>query len=608
MTLEHLFKRSWLIFVALLFFGLGQVLILSDLQLIIGLLSSLGSLILLYWCLAQPQQPGSWAKVLAISLLLPVYVGGAYLSSASANINNLITMAFFLVGMLLVFALFPPFKAPQPLTTITRSDSRSVTALTVLFSVAWVGLLMGLTIVLAKRYLVQYDPMTITHFFFPLRQEGTLNNYLGSLPFTQWARLWWVALYLTVFLVWHSWVLRRGDSMKDWKIIVGIYILANAGSLVMAVLSTDGLAVLGLQVKSLFFHYYTVAKTYATWPELWKMMGTYANQEIYQWVSFPSTHPPLSVVLVWLLIKLTGDSPTLIALVIGLAAWSAIIPMYWIGRELYHRRVGYVMAALYAVLPNVLLFAYASLDTVYAACLAWATALVILGTHRRAYHWMIWAGLMLVLTLSLCYVVPLYVPVLFMLAIMGLRRQRTVLGWTKEALLKALLLIAAVLLPLGLLMALTHGGYDYLKMFNYTMHYAHVKGSELRPWVIWSWLAPAAYFIHAGAVITALFILRLIQVWRGEHNHDYWPWIALVTMAVPFLTATSRGETDRQFMVLNPLVVGTAAMVFWTAGKQRLGQVMQSSKRVIASYPLLLALVLSFINAVVIEILTIDHW
>lgn len=607
-TMMHIIKRSWLFLLTALVLGVGQFLIFQG-QLIFGLLSSICGVMLLYWLLAQPKEPTNWMKVISITLLMIIYISGAYLSSASARINNLMTIGFFLVGLLLVFSFFPPFKKPDSLTKCSDDDAgTTLSSRNLLINVSWVAVVMVAIIYLSKKYLVQYDAMTINHFFFPLREVGTLNNYITSLPFKEWSRLWLPAVYLVGLFWWHRRVTVHGERMKDWQIIGGVFLAANIGSLILASLSSDGLYVLPQQVKSLFFHYYTVAREYATFTDVWNVMSTYATKEMNQWVSFPSTHPPLGVVITWLLIKITGDSPTLIALIMGMAAWSAVIPMYFIGRELYHRQMGYTMAALYAVLPNILLFSYTSFDAVYAACMAWIIALMIIGTRRKEYYWMVIAGLAVFLAVSLCYVVPLYVPAMFMFAIMGLRKKRDWKSWTKEAVIKGFLFILAIAVPFWLFSVLTHHGYDYLEMFNHTMHYAHVKGTELRPWFIWSWLAPSAYFIHAGVIVTTLFILRFTKLLRGQHPHDYFPWIALVTIVVPFLTATSRGETDRQFMVLNPLVVGTAAMIFWKCQHAIYEHRGPKPWGVVNSWALILAMALSYINAVVIQIITIDHW
>jgi hypothetical protein len=123
------------------------------------------------------------------------------------------------------------------------------------------------------------------------------------------------------------------------------------------------------------------------------------------------------------------------------------------------------------------------------------------------------------------------------------------------------------------------------------------------------------YFIHIGAVVTALYLVRWREIFRGDWRNDVLPWAGLVTLMVPFVLGAGRQETEREYMLFNVFIVGTAALALWKGkGLFRYMQRASDTSGVVEEmgqgwrgmfYAVLAG---SYLNAMVIEMLVVDHW
>jgi len=210
-----------------------------------------------------------------------------------------------------------------------------------------------------------------------------------------------------------------------------------------------------------------------------------------------------------------------------------------------------------------------------------------------------------------------FLPGLFALAVIALRDRRLgPLGsepWLREAAtLTGCFVLAPALLYLGLQLLL-QGRFDYALMIQ------HANGIfsdtiRTRPWFIWFWLSPVQYFIHVGAAVTTLFFIRWGEILRGDWRNDALPWAGLITMALVFLNATVHNEADRLYIVYTPFVVWTAALALWReatplrylSSADGQGKIPETGGGFSAAFGLITAL--SYINAVVIQLLVVDYW
>lgn len=611
-------KSGWLAAIGLAagFFLLGQAYLISAGNVILGLYSSMTALIVLYWLGHKSRPAIPLLNVLVIALALYIYHRVAYQSSVDWDMA---TGSVFpvLVGLLLVFTLHSPFR-PAAGNDRLPGEETDRQRLRLLFIWILVIAAVVLTIVpLAKQYLAPFDYSNVINFFFVLRKDGILGD-IPSAPFKAWGRLWVPAMYLVVLLASYRLILYRQATLGIWKSLLLIYLLGNVGGVIIATLSSNGLEGLALQVKSIHFNFYNTAKFYETFGEVWGMLGTFATHEIHRFHSFAMSHPPLHIVLNWVLIHVTGDSRLLIALCLGALAWTGVFPMFLIGRELFNREFGYYLAGLYATLPATLIINHVALDALIACLFAWALAFTLIGSRREGHGFMFLAGLAVGVFALVHYITPIILPPLFVVAVIGLRNQgkweQGAWAWWKAALLKTALFLVGVGLPMLAVEIATQWKFDYPTMMQYIVFVAHKDNIPLHPWFVGSWLTWVNYFIYVGVGVTALFVLRWREILRGDWKNDIIPWVGITTMIVPFIMAVARQESERAFLLFNVFVVTIAALALWQ-GKRSLRYMLPPAER--AAVPemgggwrpvFLFILALSFVNAVIIQMLAVDHF
>ncbi len=616
---KYLDKTGWLICIGLVacFFLLGQWYILRENALILGIYSTFTALIVFYFLKGRPKRAVPLFKALVMAAALIIYNWVLNWTSANWCLSQAyIKYLPVLAGMLLVFAVHSPLIAHNRERLVDEISSRQ-RLLGMGFWMLVVLTIMIMVVILAKKYLAPYDFSNVINFFFVLRKHGILGD-ISSVIFKTWGRLWLPGLYLIALLAAYRTILYKQERLGIWKSLLIIYVLGNIGGITIVYLSSHGLPGLSLQVKSVYYHFYTVAKEYATFKEVWQMLETFATQEIYRYYSFPMSHPPLYIIWNWILIQITGDSRILIAIILGAAAWTTIVPMFLIGRELYNREFGYYMAGLYAVLPNTLIINHIALDGLITCFFAWAVALVAIGSRKEGHGFMFLGGLAAAGFALTHYSMQIILPVLFVVAVIGLRRmgkpEQGCLAWGKAAIFKTFFFLSGIALPFLIIEMTTHWKFDYLAMQSYVVNAAYQGSIPLHPWFVGSWLAWVNYFIFVGVGVTALFIVRWLEILKGDWRNDALPWAGIITMLVPFVLAIARQETERAYMIFNIIVVATAALALWKDKRPLRYMINPTRANMVPEMgggwrPVFLwILALSYINSVIIEMLTVDHF
>jgi hypothetical protein len=610
---------GWVLLVGLAvgFFLIGQWLIVKQINIIIGFLYILTGVILCFWLFEKEKTARlvSMGKAVLLGGVVVFYSWASYKSSRGWDASWM-TYALALAGGLMAFTVHNPWvRSSQPDRRPVLEDEHKRWVQLGKWGLAVLFIFVA-AIIASKRYLAMYDFTGCINWFFVLRIHGVLGD-IASGPFTEWGRLWFPLAYLAVLAASYAYILKHQETLRPWKALLYLFVLGNIGGLAIAYLSTEGLGILDAQVRSIHYNFYSVAKTYTHFGDLWQMLGTFATVEIRRFVSFPHTHPPFGIVLNWVLIQLTGGNETLIALGLGALAWTGIFPMFILGRELYNREMGYYMAGLYSVMPSTLIINHIAMDAFSASLAAWTVAAVAIGCRRKNHAWMFWAGLAWAGVASINYTALLLLPALLVMAVILIRDQgwwqAGVLAWLQASLLKMIWFVTGIGLPWGIVLLTTHGRFDYWAMFHYLMS-ATKQDAAYHPWFIGVWQSWIGYFIHVGLPVTVLFALRWREILHGDWRHDVFPWIGMVIIMIPFCLATARQETEREFMIFNVFVIGTAALALWQ-GRNTFRSLQPSpGGAVIAESSggwrtaFFVALVVSFVNAMVIEMLVVDHW
>ncbi|NTV51500.1 MAG: glycosyltransferase family 39 protein [Candidatus Firestonebacteria bacterium] len=608
-------KAGWLLVLALglAFFFSGQWYLLEQGKILQGFYNLFACLLVVYWISWRRNFSIALQNALAVGLALVVYLWTTDWASTTYGVNSNIKLLPILAGLAMVFTLHSPVK-PNPGERTGADVTYSRRTLRIFSWMLIIATIMILTVILAKTYLVPFDSTNVINFFFVLRSHGILGD-IQSLPFSAWWRLWFPLLTLAGMLTAFWFILYRQERLGVWKSLLLIYLLGNVAGISIEYLATSGLEQLALEVKSIHYNFYNVAKTYKTFSDIWLMLETFATREIFQFHSFAMSHPPLNLILNWIWIHLTGDNPALIALIIGALAWTGIFPMFLLGRELYNRELGFYMAGLYAVLPNTLIINMVALDGLVTSFTAWTFAFMLMGSRRRGHGYMFLSGLGLAGFALTHYSSPILLPALFITAIMGLRSQELKLGaWLGSAFSKLFFFILGAGLPFLLLEMTTHWKFDYPAMMHYVVFQVYGNSIALHPWFVGSWLTWVNYFIFLSVPITTLFVLRWLDIIRGDWKNDFFPWAGLTTMVVPFVLGMARQETERAYMLFNVFVVATAVLMLWK-GEQPLRYMLRASDaRRIEEMgggwrPMFfVVMALAFINAMIIEMLVVDHF
>jgi hypothetical protein len=608
-------RTGWLLVLVLglSFFMAGQWLLFDQGKILQGFYNLFAALLLTYWISWRRNFSVALQNALAVGLALVVYLWTLDWASTTYGVNSNIKLLPILAGLAMVFTLHLPWK-PHPEERLGTETTPSRRALRIFSWMLVIASLMAAVVVLAKTYLVVYDPTNVINFFFVLRTDGVLGD-IQTAAFTAWWRLWFPLLTLGGMLTAFWFILYRQERLGVWKSLLLIYLLGNLAGVSIEYLATSGLGQLSTEVTSIHYNFYNVAKGYKTFREVWHLLQTFSTQEIFRFFSFPMSHPPLNIVFNWIWIHLTGDHPALIALIIGALAWTGVFPMFLIGRELYNREFGFYMAGLYAVLPNTLTMNMVTLDGLIAGLTAWTFAFMLMGARRRGHGYVFLSGLALAGFALTHYSSPILLPALFMAAIMGLRQQGLKLfPWFRAAFAKLLVFAAGAALPFLLLEMATHWKFDYLAMMSYVVFHAYENNIALHPWFVGSWLTWVNYFIFVGVPVTALFVVRWLDIIRGDWKNDFFPWAGLTTMVIPFILGIARQECERAYMLFNVFVVATAVLALWQGTQplrymRRPGDAAAVEEMGGGWRPMFFAVMaLAFLNAMIIEMLVVDHF
>jgi hypothetical protein len=608
-------KAGWLLVLALGLglFCLGQWYLFDQGKILQGFYSLFTCLLITYWISWRRDFSIALQNAVAVAVALVVYLWTLDWASTTYGVNSNIKVLPILAGLAMVFTLHSPFK-PAPEENLGTPTTYSRRALRIFAWILVVASIMAAVVVMAKKYLVAYDSTNVVNFFFVLRTDGVLGD-IQTLAFTAWWRLWFPLLTLGGMLTAFWFILYRQERLGVWKSLLLIYVLGNLAGISIEYLATSGLGQLAAEVKTIHYNFYNVAKGYKTFHDVWHMLETFASREIFQFNSFPMSHPPLNIVLNWIWIHLTGDNPALIAIIIGALAWTGVFPMFLIGRELYNREFGFYMAGLYSVLPNTLIINMVSLDGLITSFTAWTFAFMLMGSRRKGHGYVFLSGVALAGFALTHYSSPILLPALFITAIMGLRSQgKSLFPWLGAAVSKLVVFAAGAGLPFLLLEMATHWKFDYLAMMHYVVFQAYGNNIALHPWFVGSWLTWVNYFIFISAPITALFVVRWLDIIRGDWKNDFFPWAGLTTMVVPFILGIARQECERAYMLFNIFVVATAVLVLWQ-GTQPLRYMRRPGENAAVEEmgggwrPMFfVVMALAFVNAMVIEMLVVDHF
>lgn len=408
-------------------------------------------------------------------------------------------------------------------------------------------------------------------------------------PLTTYGRLWLPIIIFIGFLLISMYFLRINSVLHNKKknemfvlsILVFMAFLIEMG---VFYLSRGGFLKLASKIRCpAATSYYTVAHGVT---DIITFLGNYVSLM----PTFPlhaTTNPPGPIIFCWLIDKIPHFSGETVATVIGLllplTGCFTIFPLYYLGKEVYGRKVGLYASIMYAVIPSMVLFT-PEFDQMYTLFAVSVLYFFYIGLQRQRMAYAFVSGLVcsVGLFMSFCHLVLLFMIGLlafllyinnkkimiethppFKLAIKFVKRSEKDLSFM--FVIKSLFSFIAGLSTLfyGVLLLFN---LNILEVYQQAMvfHKIFVSGMTYSKWVFYNLYD---FFIFVGIPLSILFCGKLITELRNVlksksiKSLDFQFITFLLTLTVLDVLGTNRGEVARIWMFLMPFVALSGASV-----------------------------------------------
>jgi hypothetical protein len=266
------------------------------------------------------------------------------------------------------------------------------------------------------------------------------------------------------------------------------------------------------------------------------------------------THPPGPVVFYSVLDRVFPDHLVPRAIVIALLASLVLVPIWFLALAFGGERAGTVAVALFAVAPAPVVFAFTSMDAVYATTIAVGAALLVWGIKDATRPWAaIGGGAALAFSSFLTYAGAFVVGFGALYAFFARPRREAV---------KVLALAAAGGIAALALMRVALG-YDVVASYKASFH--AVPDETDRSYLYWLVGNPAVWLTFAGLPVAAL------SMWEFFARRPRY----LIALFLPLLAADVTkifpAETERIGQFAYPFIAAAAGVAFvrWEASSGR---------------------------------------
>lgn len=266
------------------------------------------------------------------------------------------------------------------------------------------------------------------------------------------------------------------------------------------------------------------------------------------------THPPGPVIFLSLLQSAFPNHLIPRAIVMALLSAMVLIPVWFLARRMYGERAATVAVLLMAVAPGPAVFAFTSMDAVYATLIAGTGAALFFalgpgGTPGKAFAVGALVGAVTFMTYGVVFVTA--GAVVYALASSSIRDAARRLAVAAAGGFAALVLMRIVL------------GFDLLASFR--AGYEILADESDRSYVYWIFGNPGVWLTFAGLPIAALSVREIFE-FRPRY---------LLALIVPLvlidLNHKFAGETERIGLFAYPFFAAAAAgwFVRWESGRRR---------------------------------------
>lgn len=436
------------------------------------------------------------------------------------------------------------------------------------------------------------------HWYFPLRcRGGNLDGIMG-MPFKKFHLLIPVFLYLASVLLFLYFVVKKRVN-NVWLHIIFLVAAAFVGKIIISSLSTQGLLVVEAKTKTAFNngYWFWAMRIEDVYEFISNYVGLYQN--IFD-TGHLRGHPIMSVLFYWIIIEYISKDPQMSGYIYGLTASLAVIPFYFLVRYMTGlKTAGFVAALFYALTPNSMILSISGTDALVVLFVAFFVWLAVTGAGRDRQVILVLSGIFFGIGTYFSFGIWHLLMFVFLMIFRWevLREKRKIplelIKWTRNVIAVLLGVVAAHLF----FWMFFNGAYNYIDSFNMAK-IKSVPHMLNRPYQMWSWLN----FIHWSHFISipvmALFFMRFIKWSNINPAADRFSLAAFAVVAMQFLAALGRAETQRMYMYLIVFVIPAAVLAVLCEKSGEKIELKFSRAAIISA--------LVFINSVLIEIFITD--
>jgi len=453
-----------------------------------------------------------------------------------------------------------------------------------------------------KHFMTPDDLYSVKLLYF-YRDRDSLD--IPAHIFTEYSRLWAPAIVFVCFAGLLSYLIKGKKDVKDRTLLLVLVLAAVAGKFAIAYLSTEGLGVLARKIASVHNNYYILADGIDE-KGLIRYLREFNGVQAYLG-NHGNTHPFGPIVFYWLLIKLLGHNPGLIAFAYMALTSLTVWPIFKLARSIYQSRgMGLAAAVLYITTPMSLILSGSGIDAV--VLLIWAFSLHFLNESvvRQKPTLAILAGAIFFLNIMITFGVNITLMFAGLWVLWkALTQSSGFMDWVLRF-LKVLLPFGFTILALVLLLYVSLQGQFSFVVVMKTAFFKHRQINDLRYYDLWAWANVMVYIGYAGIPVVCLFLLQTFKRLRSLDWRDAFLTLSLPLILTFVVAAMGRAEVHRMFIFALPflLIPAVPFLKGEPLRKKRSGQKLSSFE---LDHSLLLALAfLNFAGAAVIEMTVLD--
>lgn len=542
-----------------------------------------------------------------ISGLAPLFlILGA--QKSSAEIFSMAAMPYYAIGNL---AFAYSLLGPQWLTQWTKTKSK---AQPVKRPAHPLGMIVGLTMLSAgiawaifglREYAFAHfkmDPDVFSVMLFYLTRTASATDITGA-PFLNYTKLWAPVLFIISFGVF-CWLATAKLLGRRRLLLTFLVAFGLLGKIAIAHLSTQGVGVLGKKITSINNNYYTLSDRIDS-------IGLRSYMKDYNQIqglqgNHGDTHPFGPIVFYWILKKLLGGHPTLVALSVMLLACLTIIPIFLISEKIFRSTaLGFAAGALYLTTPMSLILSGAGIDAMILLLMALSFYGLVSSTHTNSRQGSYAAGICLFVATMFSAGSTLFLMFSGLWVLCEtLKLSSSFSDWVQKS-FRVLLPVLGLLAGLHLLLYLFLGGsFSYRGVMD-TALYHHRGMNQRRPYDLWIWANIALYIGFAGVPIVAAWLIQTIRKFQSFGSFDTFSVLSLPLLYTLVFACMGRAEVQREFLYgIFFLVIPAVPLLAASIGQNRPSKLVPK-----ISMGLFITLIFyNYINAMFLEIKVLDFW